>query len=346
MATPRSTLVDEDVTPWYHCISRCVRRAHLCGEGDGDRKAWIEARIQELAAVFAIDCGGFAVLDNHLHLLLLLDSSRARGWSAEEVAERWLRLFPIRDIKGAALPGSRAWIEHLASDPAWVERIRKRLVDLSWFMKCLKEPLARMANKQDGCSGAFWEGRFKSIAVLDEESLLATAAYIDLNTIAAGVARTPEDSEHTSFRARIDHCRSTGTLEALCDEISTRTDNPEQQDGLWLLPTDDRQSREGDRPGLVAGCTLSCYVRLVDWTSRLIRQGKANLDAEAVSLFARLGVDPHAWEATLWEMARMSRQSGSHFGSAAKLADAARAHGRRWHRNQFRRVPQPLRPVA
>ncbi|WP_165224329.1 hypothetical protein [Aquisphaera insulae] len=97
MATPRSRLVDESVTPWYHCISRCVRRARLCGEGGGHRKAWIVDRLRELVGLFAVDCGGFAVLDNHLHLLLRLDSPRASAWSAEEVMRRWLTLFPIRN---------------------------------------------------------------------------------------------------------------------------------------------------------------------------------------------------------------------------------------------------------
>jgi hypothetical protein len=64
-------------------------------------------------------------------------------------------------------------------------------------MKCLKEPLARLANRQDGCTGAFFEGRFKSIAILDQESLLSVAAYIDLNPVAAGIVPLPEQSPHT-----------------------------------------------------------------------------------------------------------------------------------------------------
>ncbi len=85
MATPRSQIVDEDVTPWYHCISRCVRRAFLCGEGCEHRKQWIEDRLKEHVDLFAIDCAGFAVMDNHLHLLLRLDSPRAAAWSEEDV---------------------------------------------------------------------------------------------------------------------------------------------------------------------------------------------------------------------------------------------------------------------
>src|SRR5215469_9903972 len=111
MATPRTQIVDEAVTPWYHCVSRCVRRAFLCGEGFEHRKQWIEHRLKELVDIFAIDCAGFAVMDNHMHVLLRLDSARAGAWSDEEVARRWLRLFPLRTLDGQTLPASEARVE-------------------------------------------------------------------------------------------------------------------------------------------------------------------------------------------------------------------------------------------
>jgi len=84
------------------------------------------------------------------------------------------------------------------------------LQSLSWFMKCLKEPLARLANQQDKARGAFFEGRFKSVAILDEESLLATCAYIDLNPVAAGIAVVPETSPHTSITTRVEQVKAQG----------------------------------------------------------------------------------------------------------------------------------------
>ena len=96
MATPRAQIVDPSVTAWYHCISRCVRREFLCGEGFEHRKQWIEDRLKELVELFAIDCAGFAIMDNHLHLLLRLDAARAAAWSDEDIARRWLRLVPLR----------------------------------------------------------------------------------------------------------------------------------------------------------------------------------------------------------------------------------------------------------
>jgi len=347
MATPCAQIVDEAVTPWYHCVSRCVRQAFLCGEGAEHRKVWIEHRLKELVSIFSIECGGFAVMDNHIHLLLRLDSGRMEAWSDVEVARRWAALFPLRDVAGKPLPVSGERVSQLAGNPEWLAARRKRLVNLGWFMKCLKEPLARMANKEDGCSGAFWEGRFKSVAVLDEASLMATAAYIDLNPFAAGSAPSPEESAHTSLRARLDHCRQTGILETVRDELSTQTHDPAQEAGLWLLPVADERAHGGsDRPGLVAGCTLSVYLRLVDWTSRLVREGKASMDAGSISVFDRLNLDAEAWETTVTRLFAMSRPSGSHFGDAVRLAEAARTHGRRWHRNQFRRVPHVIRPVA
>ena len=80
------------------------------------------------------------------------------------------------------------------------------------FEKCIKEPLARLANREDDCGGTFWEPRFKSIAILDEEALLTTLAYVDMNVMAAGMAKTPEESAHTSVKARAEHCREIGML--------------------------------------------------------------------------------------------------------------------------------------
>ena len=152
------------------------------------------------------------MLDNHLHVVLLLNDDVAAGWTDEDVVRRWGRLFPPRGKDRKALEVTEAWVEFQLKKAKWVEETRKRLNSLGWFMKCLKEPLARMANREDNCKGTFFESRFKSIAILDEEALLTTLAYVDLNPLAAGMAKTPEDSLHTSVKARVDHCREQGML--------------------------------------------------------------------------------------------------------------------------------------
>ena len=199
MTIARAHLVDPAVTRWYHCVTRCVRRAFLLGEEGCDRKGWIERRLEELAEIFAVAVGGFSIIDNHLHLLVRLDADMAKGWSDEEVVRRWGRLFPPRDKARQAVAVSDEWVQARLKDAAWVATARQRLQSLSWFMKCLKEPLSRLANRQEQTRGAFFEGRFKSVAILDDESLLATCTYIDLNPVAAGIGKSPEASPHTSI---------------------------------------------------------------------------------------------------------------------------------------------------
>ena len=62
MTIARSRLIDPSTTRWYHCTSRCVRRAFLLSEGKSNRKEWIENRIKELAEIFAVGIGGFSVI--------------------------------------------------------------------------------------------------------------------------------------------------------------------------------------------------------------------------------------------------------------------------------------------
>ena len=159
--------------------------------------------------------GGFSVLDNHLHVLVRLDPEAVQGWSDEDVVRRWGRLFPPRDKARRPLPVSDEWVQGHLLNVAWVVRTRQRLQSLSWFMKCLKEPLSRLVNREEQTRRAFFEGRFKSVAVLDEESLLATCAYIDLNPVAAGIAQVPEASAHMSIKERVDHVQEQGRTEDL-----------------------------------------------------------------------------------------------------------------------------------
>ena len=333
MATARKFLVDSTVTPFYHCISRCVRRALLCGDGHSHRKQWIEDRLRELAGIFAIDVCGFAIMDNHLHVLLHLNLPLAQAWSAEDVARRWLVLCPPRGIDGKPLAVTKQWIADRVQDADWIAESRRRLSDLGWFMKFLKEPIARRANKEDDCTGAFWEGRFKSIAILDEASLLATCAYIDLNPVAAGVAATPEKSPHTSVKARVEHCASQGKLDKL-REGSPYVSKVHLEKDHWLFPIEDKRDPNGHGlAGMLHGISLTGYLQLVDWTSRLVRPGKGRVAAETPALLSRLGIDAHGWQATLEKLLGTTKRVGSYFGNDARLNEVAEQQGRRFVKN-------------
>ena len=215
MTVARKLLVDLEVSRYYHCISRCVRRAFLCGEGFEHRKKWIEERLELLAGNFAVSVCGFSIMDNHLHCLARLDPGVAKKWSSEQVVRRWIAVYPPPTLDVEDPKVVQLWVDHERKDAEKVAKYRERLQDLGWFMKSLKEPLARMANKEDDCKGTFWESRYKSIAILDEEALLATCAYIDLNPVAAGIAATPETSPHTSVKQRVDHAKESGKLPEL-----------------------------------------------------------------------------------------------------------------------------------
>jgi len=270
MPQPRNRQVSLEDTPYYHCISRCVRRAFLCGKDTHTgfdfehRRQWIVDRIKLLCSVFAVDLCAFSIMGNHYHIVIRIDVDAVKQWSDEEVARRWMQIFsgPLlmhQYLGNADLTESeRVYIAELFA--TW----RKRLCDLSWFMRCLNEPIARMANAEDHCTGRFWEGRFKSQALLDARAVLACMAYVDLNPIRAAMAKTPEQSDYTSIQERI-----------LRPESSCLRPFAEQGD---------------DDTGIPFG--LKDYLELVDWGGRQIKRNKQGyIPSNAPPILTRLRMD-------------------------------------------------------
>lgn len=314
MTYARKNLVSLVDTPYYHVVARCVRRAWLWGTDEyagrdySHRKQWVIERLRQLTSIFTIEVCAYAVMSNHYHLVLYVDAERAKELSLEEVANRWTSLF-------AAPPLVERWREGLASKAECraaqmlIEQWRIRLKDLSWFMKCLNEYLARRANAEDDCTGRFWEGRFRSQALLDEAGLLTAMAYVDLNPVRAGIAPTPEESAFTSVQARI---------QALKGVAASKSVAPVRQ-------FSDRRSPRGNLP-----CRLKDYLQLVDWTGRVIRAGKgAHIDRKLPPILQRLNIDRQAWSAAMLP-------KGNVFGRAMGRLDCLRLHavtlGQSWVR--------------
>lgn len=210
MTRARESQIDLDATPWYHVVNRCVRRAYLCGvdEISGQsyehRRGWIEQRMMQLASVFSVDIAAFAVMSNHYHLVVRVDREKAQAWSDDEVLARWTMLFSGNPVVKRYLDAPQEADEALLDKvQEFVGLYRGRLHDVSWFMRVLNESIARMANQEDGVKGRFWEGRFKSQALLDEQAVLSVMAYVDLNPVRAKMAEGLEDSDFTSVQRRI-----------------------------------------------------------------------------------------------------------------------------------------------
>ncbi len=319
MPKPRKAQISLDATPYYHVVSRCVRRAFLCGtdklsgKNFEHRRKWLEERILELAGIFALDVCAFTILHNHHHLVLHINANKAHAWEADEVIEHWHKLFSgtlqsQRYINGGTLSsGERDALSD--SIILW----RERLTSISWFMRCLNEPLARMANKEDDCTGRFFEGRFKSQALLDDKALMARMAYVDLNPIRAGIAKTPEQSKYTSIKKRAHQAKKSKQLNH-CDQ---------QVKSLFPFIGNPRL----DMPEGLA-FKLADYLELVDWTGRQILDEKRGfINQEQPPILERLGIEVDHWQ-------YLTTQFESRFrtvvGTAFEVKRSAKHFGRKW----------------
>ena len=314
MPMPRSQQVCLDDTPYYHCVARCVRRAFLCGEDPftgasyEHRRSWVEHRLLFLASVFSIDVCAYAVMSNHLHVVLHIDSETVKNWSVVEVLERWHKLhkgttFTQQYLLGGTLP---AYVITLAEAAA--ETYRARLTDISWFMKELNEPIARRANLEDECTGHFWEGRFKSQALLDEAALIACMAYVDLNPVRSGISDTPESSDFTSIKKRVVAVKENSQPKTLHPFVG--------------------HPRKGMPNGLPF--KLADYLELVDMTGRIVKEGKkGSIDASLLPILQRLHISSDNWVCIATEF---EARTGRVVGQASSIDQYCESHHRRRNR--------------
>ncbi len=171
MTLLRCEQISLDDTSYCHCFRRCVRRAFLYGQDSSStqnqdlRKQWVVDRLAVLSQVFAIDVCAYAVLSNHYHVVLCVDQALAQSWSLDEVAMRWGQLFALPLLVEPWTQGELTRAADQAKAQAMIESWRERFTSVSWFMRCINEHLAREANREDGVTGRFWEGRFKSQAL-------------------------------------------------------------------------------------------------------------------------------------------------------------------------------------
>jgi REP element-mobilizing transposase RayT len=300
-----------------------VRRAFLCGEDPftgasyEHRRGWIADRLQRLASVFAVDVAGYAVMSNHFHVVVRIDTERADAWSTDEVLARWTALFSGPLLIQRYQEEGRANLS--AGDVLAVDQLagqyRARLKDLSWFMRVLNEGIARQANAEDGVTGRFWEGRFKSQALLDEQALIAALAYVDLNPIRAGVAETPEESDFTSVQQRLGRAPARPKEEPPSGETEGDRDGVEALPRAPLMPFDATGRTEWAIP-----YAFDDYLELVDWLGRAVHPAKkGRIPPDRPKILARLGMDA---EGLAEEAGRLLQVFGSAVGAPASLTEA------------------------
>ncbi len=327
MTRARESLIDLESTPYYHCINRCVRRAFLNGDDPytgknfDHRRQWLVDRIKLLSTIFAIDVAAYSIMSNHYHLVLKVDRERVLSWSDDEVISRWHQLYNGNVLVNRYLAGETLDKGCLFAIKEIVNKWRARLFDISWFMKSLNENISRQANKEDNCTGKFWEGRFKSQALLDEKAILGCMMYVDLNPIRAKMAKTLDESDFTSIQERINQYKS--------HKKSLKSKNKKQ--GIKVAAQPGKLLKFGsNQDEKTIPFSLLDYLELADWSGRHIDPKKRGyITNDIPHILSDLEIEKDDW---LESIKNFRRQYANFAGERVSLLACAHQHHHSWYK--------------
>ena len=267
-----------------------------------------------------IDLLAYAVMGNHVHLVVRLRPDVVAGWDQFQVARHALAILPVRSGPGLVpLAVTAAVLERYAGNETWLAQQRQRLSSPSWLLRLVKQEIARRAKLEDGCTGHFWESRFTSVALLDAAATLACMVYVDLNPVRARLVRDPVGAEFASIRHRFARSATTG-----------RADNEATDESLGrrliampkCAPYDTVRGES-----TTWGISESDYVALVEMTARSPSRNGRSAVSNAWIAVKSLGIEPKAWSHT---MARGGAISGSEVGGPEARRRWCDSVGQRW----------------
>ena len=297
-------------TCYYHCMTRCVRRAFLCGvdalsgKSYQHRREWVERQLLTQSRAFCVDVAGYAIMSNHFHVVVKVNLDLAASLSAEAVLTRWQQLYRLSPLMVRFKAGDVLTDAEKRRVDTEIARMREILISISRFMGHLNGYIARKANVEDDCRGHFWEGRFVSQALLDETALLQCMVYVELNPVRAGLSHNPLKSEHTSIKRRLAGNNS------------------------GLIPF------KPDKPGAVTDhhnhlpFHFDDYLQLLVWSARVIREDKQEtIPEDAPPLLDRLNITPDRWQSAMQPSAPSHQKA---LGSTTHIKKYCQAIGQRW----------------
>lgn len=309
MTVPRFEQINEDEVGVYLLTNRCVRRAYLLGNDykNGDlldyRRDWVVKWLESLASVMMIDILAFAVMDNHAHEVVRNRPDLVQQLSDEEAAERLARLYPGFRCSEKLPEIADPKIKQRFLDSPNLGKLKRRLSSISVFMAKWQEAISHRANRYEGCTGRFWEGRFHCTKLLDSLAVFAASVYVDLNPIRAGMVRKPEDAKHTSFAERVSFLQKSAAHPWLAPISNC--------DGRGFLDISDQE-----------------YLDLAEQMARKKRRGKRSRVSDDIPPFVtRLGLAPTRWCDAVFEYVSKFKLRA---GSPALLIEDASRRGKQW----------------